>query len=152
MTYPTKYYITSGKGTSKHQLVAFDNALLDAGISNYNLLKVSSILPESCTQQDNVDVRKGSALLTAFASVSSDHPSERIATAVAVGIPKDRNQIGVIMECKGITSAETEQRAREMVTEAMENHGIELEEIKSSSIEGVVEEGFLSLVSAIAMW
>ena len=144
MTYPTKYYITSGKGTSKHQLVAFDNALLDAGISNYNLLKVSSILPESCTQQDNVDVRKGSALLTAFATVSSDHPSERI--------PKDRNQIGVIMECKGITSAETEQRAREMVTEAMENHGIELEEIKSSSIEGVVEEGFLSLVSAIAMW
>ena len=46
LEYPTEYRLSSGTGTSPHELVAFDNALLSAGISNYNLLKVSSILPK----------------------------------------------------------------------------------------------------------
>lgn len=38
--------ITSGTGTGPTKLSAFDNALYKAGISNYNLITLSSIIPE----------------------------------------------------------------------------------------------------------
>ncbi|MFA5136491.1 MAG: pyruvoyl-dependent arginine decarboxylase [Patescibacteria group bacterium] len=38
-------YISSGKGTGKTPLSAFDNALFNAGIHNYNLIVLSSIIP-----------------------------------------------------------------------------------------------------------
>lgn len=38
-------YIASGKGYGRTPLSAFDDALKDAGISNYNLLILSSIIP-----------------------------------------------------------------------------------------------------------
>ena len=148
----SNYYISSGSGTSRHELVAFDNALLDAGLSNYNLLKVSSILPAGCTQQSEVSLAFGSPLLTAFSTVSSNVPGTRLATAVAVGIPRDKSQIGVIMECKGESAEELEVKAKDMVAEAMRNHGIEIQEILVSSTSGIVEENYLSLISAIALW
>ena len=40
-----KVSITSGKAEGPTILNAFDNALLDAGIGDVNLIKVSSILP-----------------------------------------------------------------------------------------------------------
>lgn len=38
-------YVASGKGFGKTPLSAFDAALQDAGISNYNLLILSSVIP-----------------------------------------------------------------------------------------------------------
>ncbi len=152
MKYPENYTITSGKGVSAFKLVAFDNALLDAGISNYNLLKVSSILPAGCVRREVVDVKTGSPLLTAYATISSDLPGDCIATAIAVGIPVNPEEVGVIMEATGIDAATTERIACEMVIEAMRNHGIALNHIESSSIEGTVEKDTLSLISAISFW
>ena len=40
-------YITSGKGYGRTPLSAFDAALKDAGVYNYNLLILSSIIPPS---------------------------------------------------------------------------------------------------------
>lgn len=37
--------ITSGKGEGSTQLSAFDSALFEAGIANFNLLKLSSVIP-----------------------------------------------------------------------------------------------------------
>lgn len=37
--------ITSGKGEGNTKLSAFDNALFDAGIANFNLIKLSSVIP-----------------------------------------------------------------------------------------------------------
>ena len=149
------YYITSGSGTSdnpNHKLVAFDNALIQAGISNYNLVRVSSILPASAIRQTAMNLPLASPLHTAYATVSSNILGEQIATAIAVGIPKNKSDIGVIMEAIGTTAEETAEIARSMVIEAMKNHGIEIDHIEFSSIEGTVSTGYLSLVSAIAMW
>lgn len=146
------YRISSGKGQSQYRLVAFDNALIDAGISDYNLVRVSSILPSGSKRQHHVDVPIGSPLHTAYATMSSDIKGKKIATAIAVGIPKDGKDIGVIMEAEGEDAEQTEEVARDMVMEAMSNHGIEIDHIESSSIDGIVEEGYLSLVSAIALW
>lgn len=146
------YCITSGIGTSGYKLVAFDNALISAEISNYNLVRVSSILPAGCIKRESVDLGLAAPLYTAYATISSDISGTRLATAVAVGIPKNPNDIGIIMEAEGETADQAGRMARDMVTEAMRNHSIEIDHIEFSAVEGVVEEGFLSLISAIAMW
>ncbi|MBN2042593.1 MAG: pyruvoyl-dependent arginine decarboxylase [Candidatus Aenigmarchaeota archaeon] len=42
-----KIHITRGTGEGPTREAAFDKALWDAGISNYNLIRLSSILPEN---------------------------------------------------------------------------------------------------------
>ena len=42
---PTKFSLVVGHGEGDKKLTAFDAALLDAGIGNMNLLRVSSVLP-----------------------------------------------------------------------------------------------------------
>lgn len=150
----SNYYISAGKGRSNYKLVAFDNALISAGISNYNLLKVSSILPAKCKRKSSIEVEFGKSLLTAYASISSNCNGERISACVAVGIPKNKDEIGIIMEYSDYaTEAHVKNICVNMVIEAMKNHSIEIAEVISSSISGVVmEEEYLSLISAIALW
>ncbi len=42
-----KIVITSGIGKGRTKLSAFDNALFDAGIANYNLIPLSSVIPKN---------------------------------------------------------------------------------------------------------
>lgn len=148
------FAISSGVGISKYKLVSFDNALLDAGFSNYNLVKISSILPSKCCQRDQITKPHGSPLLTAYASISSDQIGQEIATAVAVGIPSDDNEIGVIMEHSGYCDQNTAQKTVcAMVEEAMNNHGIKVKKIISSSIGQTVQsEEYTTVFSGIAIW
>jgi len=154
LPYPQKYKISSGAASAKHELVAFDKALIKAQISNYNLLRVSSILPIGCTQEDVIDKQEGSALLVAYGTRSSNIPGETIASAVGVGIPMVPNQVGVIMEYAGVCDATTaEKTVREMVDIAMANHRIECKEILTSSIDATVTEGeYASVISSVALW
>jgi len=41
-----KIYVTRGTGSGKTKIAAFDRALWDAGIADYNLIKLSSMIPE----------------------------------------------------------------------------------------------------------
>ena len=45
---PKKVFLTSGKGMHESRLGAFENALRQAGIEKYNLVRVSSIMPPEC--------------------------------------------------------------------------------------------------------
>lgn len=153
--YPNNYMISSGIGKDQnYKLVAFDSALRNAKLANYNLLRVSSILPSNCTKEDIVKVKEGSPLLVAYGTYTSNKKNTTIASAVSIGIPKDKNSVGVIMEYSGECRAEeAESIVCEMARRAMMNHKIEVDEIVSSSIEGVVEgEEFVSVISAVAMW
>lgn len=154
LPYPQKFKISSGVAVAKQELVAFDKALIDAGISNYNLLRVSSILPIGCVQADTVDKLEGSALLVAYGSYSSNIPGETIASAVGIGMPKDKKQVGVIMEFAGVSDATAaEETVRQMVRDAMENHGIACKEILASSVEATVTAGeYASVISSVALW
>jgi arginine decarboxylase len=40
-----KIIVTTGVGTGPTELAAFDTALLDAGVANYNLIPLSSVIP-----------------------------------------------------------------------------------------------------------
>ena len=154
MKYPDSFFISSGIGISEHQLVAFDNALIDARIANYNLLRVTSILPAGATQANSIELREGSPLLTAFARIDSNTPGDCIATAVGVAIPSSSGDVGVIMEYSGhCTSLEAEEKIKAMCIEAMHNHGIAYKDILVTSIDAVVgDNGYTSLISALSFW
>jgi len=45
---PTKFFMATGSSEGYTELNSFDGALLNAGIGNTNLVKMSSIVPPHC--------------------------------------------------------------------------------------------------------
>jgi arginine decarboxylase len=153
MILPKNYLLVSGIGVDVSQLVSFDKALFNAGIPNYNLVRVSSILPPYCSFSDKISAKVGSILFAAYSTKFQDK-YRTISSAVGVGIPKDPSNVGVIMEysCDESVSI-SEKNVRTMVTNSMEFRNIDLAEIKISSVEAMGKEGvFTTVISALVMW
>lgn len=151
---PQKFVLKSGVGVGIEKMSAFDRALLEADVSDYNLIKVSSILPPQCMHYCDIDLKKGSLLPSAYASCFSDQVGETIAAAVAVGIPVDSDDIGVIMEYSGKISQElAEAKVRELVREAMDRRNICIKSISSTAVECKIEKSQMHCVFAtVSMW
>lgn len=152
--YPSHYFITSGSGIADDELVSFDKALIDADISNYNLVRISSILPIGAERAESIDLIEGSPLLTAYGTMSCGESGTMIASAIAIGIPKDIQKVGVIMEFSGKCTKEVAlDKVRNMAEQAMQNHGIALKKIISSGIdEKCSGKGVTTVISAVAIW
>lgn len=150
---PQFYKIVSGIGKSKFPLSAFDNALRNAGIGDYNLVKVSSILPSECTQCENIPTGKGHILYAAYATATVRY-GQTAETAVAVAVPKTNEESGVIFET---TSFDIDNSAikivEEMCVQAMHNRKKSIETILKTSQKIVGEvDFFTSAISAVVMW
>lgn len=152
--YPSHYFITSGNGIADDRLVSFDKALIAANISNYNLVRISSILPVKAEKAESIGLIEGSPLLTAYGTISCSESGTTIASAVAVGIPQDAQRVGVIMEFSGKCTKEVAlDKVRDMVRQAMQNHGIALREIISSGIDAKCSgKDVATVISAVAIW
>ncbi|MGC8658670.1 MAG: pyruvoyl-dependent arginine decarboxylase [Desulfomonilaceae bacterium] len=132
---PTTFFLTSGCGEASMELNAFDAALLDAGVGDTNLIKMSSILPPGAKEIERIALRKGSFVPLAYGDRTSNIPGVQISAAVAVGIPEDPLDAGLIMEFSHEGSPDScETIARNMVEEGMELiRKRRLREIKSIS-------------------
>lgn len=138
---PTIFFLVSGASEGDTPLNAFDAALLNAGIGNTNLIKITSIIPPHCKESKPIRLPQGALVPTAYASISSDIPGEIISAAVAVALPKDRNQPGLIMEYSARGhSKEIELIAKNMASEGMQKRQQETREIKSISAEYQVKK------------
>ena len=149
-----KFFLYSGTSNGyKEKLTGFDAALVDAGISCYNLVKVSSIRPPFFSQVNSIDQPEGSILFTAFASLTGQGKGI-ISSAVAVGIPCDKSQLGVIMEYSCYNNKEVaEQKARDMVQTAMLLRVIPIISMVSISVESrLVEDSYSSTIAGVALW
>lgn len=139
--------VSKGKGSSVNGLPSFDKALLDAGVGNYNLVRLSSILPAECEWVDveNITdyIREGSLLPTAYSTITSDIEGDVIVSTIGVGVPVDRNNVGVIMEysTKNVTEEDALATLHSMIREAFAVRGWELDLIKSTSISDRVDVG-----------
>ena len=148
------FYIGAGVGCGKTCLTSFDEALMRAGVGNYNLLRVSSILPAGCIEVKRVSLTEGNPLYIAYASITSNIPNDYIAAAISVGIPDDDTKVGVIMEfsahCRkkdAITAAEA------MVLEAMGKRKSRVKQILTQACETISNgECYSTAFSGIAMW
>lgn len=147
---PKKIKLVAGGAEGDARLTAFDKALLDAGIGNLNLIRVSSILPPNCRYEEDFPVPPGSLTPTAYGALMSDQPGQEIAAAIGVGFSYD--EYGVIMEFAGFCSRkEAERQVVEMVREAFAARGKELKEVKVKAASRVVEKT-AAVVAAAVLW
>lgn len=148
------YYLTSGIGFGSFSLSSFDSALISSGIGNYNLVKISSILPPYCEERKSLDLFEGSILHTAFATLTSNEVGSVISAAVGVAIPQNNDNVGVIMEYSGFCSKiDTLNQVTMMLEESMSNRGFLIKEMKTVSNEVIVPNNrFASVVAALSLW
>lgn len=139
LTVPRYFFFAKGVSEGNTPLNAFDGALIDAGVGDFNLVKVSSIIPPLCQENTELQIPPGSLVPTAYASIISDIPGEVISAAVAIATPQERDKAGLIMEysAKG-HKEEVEAIVRNMAKEGMAKRGKKIDKIISSSIESKV--------------
>ena len=138
---PKSFFLTCGSAEGYTPLNAFDAALIAAGIGDLNLVKVTSIVPPGCQLGEGVTSPKGSLVPAAYAFIISDMPGEVISAAVAVALPQDPQEAGLIMEYSARGHREeAEEIVRNMAINAMEIRGRKIKEVRSCSVEYKVEK------------
>ena len=149
---PTQYFFVSGASDGFTPLNAFDGALLQAGIGNTNIVKMSSIVPPHCQRISPVALPPGAIVPAAYACITSDIPGEIISASVAIALPEDENQNGLIMEysAKG-ERLKIEEIVRNMAVEGMKLRGWKIKELKSIGIEYRIKKIGAAL-AAVILW
>lgn len=151
---PNVFCLVKGASEGRTRLNAFDNSLLNAGVGDTNLMRMSSILPPAAQQRDieDIDLPPGGLIPLAYATIDSTTPGRYISSAIAVGIPEDESQPGVIMEFEDHSKLENvEDIVRQMVIDAFETRNRALKEIKSIGIEHKVENCAATFAAAV-LW
>lgn len=139
---PDIYCLVKGSAEGRTKLNAFDKALLEAGIGDTNLVRMSSILPPAAKEITVADLKlpKGGLIPLAYGSIESTTPGQMISTAIGLGIPEDEEEPGVIMEFEDHSPLDTvEAIVRQMVVDSFEYRNRNLKEIKTIGIEHKVE-------------
>ena len=137
---PNIFCLVKGSGEERTLLNAFDKALLDAGIGDTNIVRMSSIVPPAARQVSSLDLPRGGLIPTAYAHIDSDMPGQIISAAIAVALPGDLSLPGVIMEhaaAQPLTNVE--EKVRQMAEDAFAYRNRNLKSILSTGIEHEVK-------------
>lgn len=147
------FKMVTGCGRGRTELNAFDNALQNAGVGNYNLIRVSSILPPFCKESNDLDVQQGSVLPIAYSTINSSHMGDEIVAVIGVGIPTDSTSVGVIMEYSAVNSpVDAERTVKQMVEDAMKNRNIQVADVLLKSCRNTVHDDHECVFAAVALW
>lgn len=151
---PNVFALVKGASEGRTRLNAFDNSLLNAGVGDTNLMRMSSILPPGAVQKyiGDLNLPKGGLIPLAYATIDSTTPGRYISSAIAVGIPEDETEPGVIMEFEDHSKLDNvENIVRQMVVDAFDYRNRALKEIKSIGIEHQVETCGSTFAAAV-LW
>jgi len=97
---PKEFFIASGKATSKvSELNAFDQALKKAGISQCNIVSVSSVLPPRCKERKWKDIPVG-AITHAVVARMDGKEKTTISAGIAWTWEKNK-KYGIVAEAHG---------------------------------------------------
>ncbi|MFN3335030.1 MAG: pyruvoyl-dependent arginine decarboxylase [Caldilinea sp.] len=99
---PRKLFLTRGVGIHKEKLTSFELALREAGIAQFNLVRVSSIFPPHCqivSKEEGLQLlQAGEIVFSVIAEMSSNEPGRRMAASIGVARPADHNKYGYLSE------------------------------------------------------
>lgn len=118
-----KIIVTSGKGTGDTTLSAFDSALKDAGVYNYNLIKLSSVIPPN----SEIVVEKFKAPENEFGDrlyvVCAEERSDLLGHSIAAGIGwyQWEDDRGVFAEQHDIVNVADSKEAENNVSKKLES-------------------------------
>jgi len=151
----TKVFLTAGAGIGGQALNAFDNALRDARIADFNLIRVTSIVPPGIPVYHlpaGLEPIKGEGLLipTIYEAISSKKVGREIAAAVGIGItiPAVKGA-GIIFtySCFG-SKKKAEETVREMVAEGMRAKGYLKHRYEISAASAIVEKDWTCVMAS----
>lgn len=110
-----------GTGSATSSLGAFDAALAEAGIHNYNLVELSSVIPSGArvkpAGRHNQRFSVGDAVGIVLAKAASQEPEAPIAAGLGWAIGAEG---GIFMEATGETEADCEEQLRRSLEDARE--------------------------------
>ena len=99
---PGKMFFTKGVGKHKEKLTSFEMALRNAGIAEFNLITVSSILPTNCKivpRREGVkDLTPGQIVPVVMSRSETDEPHRLIAASIGLAVPTDNTHYGYLSE------------------------------------------------------
>ena len=139
---PNCYCLVKGSAEGRTRLNAFDKSLLKAGVGDTNLMRMSSILPPAAEEVsvDDLVLPKGGLIPLAYATIDGTTPGRLISASIAVGIPQDDSEPGVIMEFEDHAPLSyVDEIVEQMVVDGFEYRNRKLKEIKKMGIEHKVE-------------
>lgn len=146
--------ITKGTGTGDTKIAAFDAALFDAGIANYNLIRLSSIIPPgSKIEIGKAEVQSnefGHRLYLVYACQIENEIGKDAWAGIGWTIAQDGTDKGLFTEHEGHSEQEVSNLIHETLTCMMQYRPEEYGEIQSEVV-GVTCTGkpVCALVAAI---
>ena len=143
-----KVSITSGKAEGPTKLNAFDNALLNAGIGDVNLIKVSSIIPARTELVELPLFSAGKMVNTVLSYVSSDRVGDQLCAVIAVALS---DELGCVVEHSGINKnpEKIKEEAMSMVQYMMQVRGRRINETIVECESYQVEKNHGAAVAAV---
>ena len=126
-----KIPVTTGTGTGDTSLSAFDAALFSAGIANYNLIRLSSVIPEGFEPQiEQVDFNGqefGYKLYVVTASETQTEVGKEAWAGIGWVVTESEPKKGLFVEHHGYDKTEVEEAIKSsltnMVTYRAEKYG-----------------------------
>jgi arginine decarboxylase len=116
-----KIILTEGTGSGKTKMAAFDKALFTARIANYNLVRLSSIIPPNSELVETLpeihEDKFGDRLYIVYASEIQSEPNKEAWAGIGWVIATDGSKKGLFTEHEG----ESEQEVVTLITQTLEN-------------------------------
>jgi arginine decarboxylase len=107
---PRFAFFVRGKGVHRQRLCSFELALRRAGISRFNLVRVSSIYPPHCAivspGAGMAHLQDGQVVYCVMADGATDEPNRLVSAAVGLARPRDATRFGYLSEHHGYGMAE----------------------------------------------
>jgi len=155
---PSKVFLTKGVGKHKEKLASFELALRDAGIADYNLVRVTSILPphaQLLSKEEGIQKLKPGQLVYCVMAENVAHELKLIGVSLGVAIPRDKNKIGYFAELAS-TNDETKnlaKKAEDLASMILKTIvGVNVAETKSVTQVAQGESGLWTTVIASAVF
>jgi len=155
MIFCSNYTIVNGKGKSEDALVAFDKALISAGIEKFNLVPVSSILPYNCEYQPLEKLQElqwGTIIHVVLAKIITKKP---VQISAGICLVKEENSRRTFMvEYEGEVDKKTcrqvlEKRAK-LIAKARD---IDIENLDFHITSGKGDKSkYTCLITAVCLW
>ena len=99
---PTRLFLTKGRGQHKEKLASLEQALRDAGIAPFNLVKVSSIFPPHCQlvprDEGLKKLHPGQIVFLVMSENSTNEAHRLISASIGLALPNDPAHYGYLSE------------------------------------------------------
>ncbi|MGO3701975.1 MAG: pyruvoyl-dependent arginine decarboxylase [Candidatus Saccharimonadales bacterium] len=140
-------YVSKAVGCATTALGAIDNALYKAGVHNFNLIRLSSVLPKGAEVQHverytpSENFKWGDKLYLVYASQTAVEKGERAVAGIAWARSTENGE-GIFVEQEGNNYDQVHESLEQSLRDLFTTRGLTLDEtsLTIDMIEGVVED------------